>query len=467
MKKLFSVLLTVALVLTSISVVTFANTAAPTITVGNEQGKVGTPIDVYVTLANAPAISYFMVDDLTYDKEALELTASEVVAQNPKVSDFTDGVATFAYAENTDCNGQVLKMTFTATKLGEYPITFEYHVIKNKVDSKETKIDGTTVVPGSITVVADPFPDTLTLANDTVTYDGQTHELAIAGNEGDFADVDVEYSYKKGAETLASLPVDAGTYDVTAHIEKAGYTPKDLTATLTIEQRPVEITGLTATNRAYDGTTDVVLSGGTLEGKVADDDVTAVMPVAGTIENANAGDDKAVSFAEITLSGAKAANYVLTQPTVTVDITKVAIAVKADDVVAVIGESIDSVMAKLGLSLTSGALVGTDTLDANPETGIFASAALDALEFTSTAAEGTYTITKNAEFALTETAAKNYDMTFADGTLTVQNKLAVNVTVSMEGWTYGGDASALTYEQTDAGNGTVADAPSILFTVTL
>ena len=46
------------------------------------------------------------------------------------------------------------------------------------------------------------------------------------------------------------------------------------------------------------------------------------MPTSGAIESANAGDGKTVSFAPITLSGTKAGNYTLTQPKVTVNISK-------------------------------------------------------------------------------------------------------------------------------------------------
>ncbi len=469
MKRFLSILLAALLIVSTVATVTFAD-ATPTITVGSVEVKQGQSVDVYVTLSDCDPIAILALADIDYDDAALTLTNAELLMPDSgsvvyEIST-SNAETTVVYSEDKECDGNLVKLTFAAAAdaaLGAQEVGFDTTSIQ--------KYDGTQVVhnavAGSITVVAEPFPDTIKLEDKTVTYNDEAQTIAVAGLEGDFAGIEPIYTYKNGDEVLASAPSTVGTYTVIAHIEKAGYTPKDLTATLTIEPKEVEIDGLTAVNKVYDKMVEVDLTGGELVGKIGNDDVTATIPTVGTVADANAGTAKAVTFTDITLTGADAANYVLAaQPTVTVDITKLAIAVKADDVVAVIGESIDSVMAKLGLSLTSGALVGTDTLDANPETGIFASAALDALEFTSTAAEGTYTITKNAEFALTETAAKNYDMTFADGTLTVQNKLAVNVTVSMAGWTYGGDASALTYEQTDAGNGTVAGEPTILFTGT-
>ncbi|MBN2484591.1 MAG: T9SS type A sorting domain-containing protein, partial [Bacteroidales bacterium] len=82
------------------------------------------------------------------------------------------------------------------------------------------------------------------------------------------------------------------------------------------------ISGLTAGNKEYDGTVDAVLSGGTLEGKITGDDVTATMPASGSFADKNVGIAKTVSISAISLSGVDKDNYALTQPTgLTADIT--------------------------------------------------------------------------------------------------------------------------------------------------
>lgn len=76
---------------------------------------------------------------------------------------------------------------------------------------------------------------------------------------------------------------------------------------------PLTITDVSAVDREYEaGNTSVTLSGGILQGVQEGDDVGFTLGT-GTIENADAGADKAVTTA-IKLTGDDAANYTLTQP---------------------------------------------------------------------------------------------------------------------------------------------------------
>ena len=95
------------------------------------------------------------------------------------------------------------------------------------------------------------------------------------------------------------------------------------TITVTLNKATLTITGLTATDRPYDSTTNVTLTGGILSGVLGNDAVTATMPTSGTLTDANVGTSKSVSVSNITLTGDHAAYYTLTQPTdLTVNITK-------------------------------------------------------------------------------------------------------------------------------------------------
>ncbi len=94
---------------------------------------------------------------------------------------------------------------------------------------------------------------------------------------------------------------------------------------VTITAKALTIDGLTATDRAYDGTTEVALTGGTLNGAIAGDDVTTTIPTIGTVATADAGDGKAVTATLNALTGNDAGNYTLAAPTgITVNITKAA-----------------------------------------------------------------------------------------------------------------------------------------------
>lgn len=99
----------------------------------------------------------------------------------------------------------------------------------------------------------------------------------------------------------------------------------DLTMTFKadITAKALTVIGLTAIDRVYDGTTTVELTGGALTGVISGDDVSAAMPTSGTVESADASvTAKPVNYGTITLIGDDAANYTLTQPNVTVTISK-------------------------------------------------------------------------------------------------------------------------------------------------
>ena len=92
------------------------------------------------------------------------------------------------------------------------------------------------------------------------------------------------------------------------------------TATATITRRSVTIAGVEATSRVYDGTTTVALSGGALVGVLGSDEVTLPEVMTGTADQKNVGTHDVTTA--ITLGGAQEANYELTQPQVTVEITR-------------------------------------------------------------------------------------------------------------------------------------------------
>ena len=89
--------------------------------------------------------------------------------------------------------------------------------------------------------------------------------------------------------------------------------------TSAITARPLTVTGASVTTRVYDTTTAATITGATLVGVVEGDDVT--VSGSGAFSNANAGTNKPVT-ASLVLGGTDAANYTLTQPSLTGTITK-------------------------------------------------------------------------------------------------------------------------------------------------
>ena len=122
----------------------------------------------------------------------------------------------------------------------------------------------------------------------------------------------------EGAPTTRSA---TGTYIVTAN-DAAGNAGGTVLS-FTIAAKPVTITGVTASNKIYDGATNATLGGtAALIGVVGSDDVTLSSGSAvGTFASANVGTSLTVTTSGYSLTGTAASNYSLTQPTTTANIT--------------------------------------------------------------------------------------------------------------------------------------------------
>lgn len=105
------------------------------------------------------------------------------------------------------------------------------------------------------------------------------------------------------------------------------------TATADINAKDLTVTGITASNKFYDGTTAATLNtaGATLNGVIAGDTVTlSTAGAAGTFSDPEIGVGKLVTITGLTISGADAANYALSQPTATASITSSSSSILAD-----------------------------------------------------------------------------------------------------------------------------------------
>ena len=167
-------------------------------------------------------------------------------------------------------------------------------------------------------------------SNRTTIYNGEAQALIY--NIPSIGESTVALKYNG----TANDPTNAGTYAVTADVTVAAVY-NDVTnlalGNFTISPKPLTIINVSAAPRAYNGTTSVELVGSMMEpllNGLADRDIIDVNSVGftlgnGTIENANAGDGKAVTT-NIQLTGTAAGNYTLNQPTgIIVDIAKKAL----------------------------------------------------------------------------------------------------------------------------------------------
>jgi len=106
----------------------------------------------------------------------------------------------------------------------------------------------------------------------------------------------------------------AGNYALTQPALSADITPANLT-----------VTGLTAQNKIYDGTPQPPLLGTpALAGVIGGEDVSLAGTAAGSFNDKNVGTGKVVTTTGLSITGAGAGNYALTQPALSADITALA-----------------------------------------------------------------------------------------------------------------------------------------------
>ncbi|WED21001.1 YDG domain-containing protein [Vibrio sp. JC009] len=174
------------------------------------------------------------------------------------------------------------------------------------VDSKVYDTTTDASVSGSASIVTSGAVSD----QDGAVYTGDDVTLAGIATGGSFEDAD--------AGTDKAVTVDGLTL---SGAQSANYVLADISGD--IEQKVLDITGLTVDSKVYDTTTDASVSGSAsivTSGAVSDqdgavytgDDVTlAGIVTGGSFEDADAGTDKAVTVDGLTLSGAQSANYVL------------------------------------------------------------------------------------------------------------------------------------------------------------
>ncbi len=188
-------------------------------------------------------------------------------------------------------------------------------------------------------VTADITPKPITIENikvDDKEYDGtNTATLSSKGTlkgqiSGDnvsfttsgtttFDDKNVGTNKAITLPTYTLMGTDAANYTLTQ--------PTNVKANIT--KKPVTITGITASDKPYDGNTTATVTTGTLNGQISGDDV-AITKGTGTFDTKDAGTNKTVTLSGYGLTGADAKNYNLTAPSpVTANITEVSLIVNA------------------------------------------------------------------------------------------------------------------------------------------
>lgn len=259
-------------------------------------------------------------EPFTITKKALTITAD-----NQSIT-FGDAVPTYTFTATGyvgDDNDSVVTANFACDytqgdNAGAYTIT---------VTATAANYD-TTCSSGTLTVAKKTLTANELTASETnlaaKEYDGNTElpgvTYQVTINEQTYTVTGKAAFDDKNVGTGKQVTFTPDALDNTNYAFADGLT---MTFTADITAKALTVTGLTATDRAYDGTKDVTLTGGALTGVISSDDVSADMPKSGKVESADASATaKPVNYDTITLTGTDAGNYTLTPPAVTVTISK-------------------------------------------------------------------------------------------------------------------------------------------------
>ena len=265
----------------------------------------------------------------------------------------------------------------TSTATGSYTV---YYKVQGDANHEDTEAQSVIAVIGKkeITISGIQAQDkvydgttAVTLSYDQVVFGGIAEGDALTVTaKGTFADANVGTNKEV---TITEIVLD-GQSIANYQLAENG---QQTTATATIAKKDIVISGITAQNKEYDGTTaatfvydDVVYNG------IVNGDALTVTAT-GTFTDANVGTNKAVTITELTLGGTSIANYQLAengqQTTATAAITPKSIAMATISDIpdqAYTGEAItpEFIVTLDGVTLQSGADY-TATFAGNVEVG--------------------------------------------------------------------------------------------------
>ena len=153
-------------------------------------------------------------------------------------------------------------------------------------------------------------------AKENLVYNGSAQELVT---EGTATGGTMMYSLDENNNFSADIPTatDAGDYTVYYYVQGDDTHSDSTTGSVevTIDNAPLTVTGVTATDRAYNGTDKVAITAVTLDGVKNNDTVSVDMSTStltGTVDSPDVGTYKTLTLpSTLTLTGEDAANYTL------------------------------------------------------------------------------------------------------------------------------------------------------------
>lgn len=241
-----------------------------------------------------------------------ENKSAETVVGTFSTSDpgLESGVVYSLVASTETLNQDYFKIDGNKLKLAK-PLDFESQPICRISVRADFGENGVEEKMFEITTIDVAEPIDVSLSGYSGTYDKQSHGATITGiKTGDV----VRYSVdgENWTETAPQF-VDAGSYSVHVTVRREAFDPWTGSTNVTVGQRGVKVAVVSVEPKAYDGA-KTAIGVYKLEG-VLDGDEVALTGGAFEFANANAGENKTVTFKNYSLKGSE--NYILSNSSVT------------------------------------------------------------------------------------------------------------------------------------------------------
>ncbi len=375
----------------------------------------------------------------TVDKTYEGTTSATFTNSNAAVSGLINSDAatvTGSYASKNAGSGIAVTASNIAITHSGVPV-YGYVGTTPSVSANIGQIDPATV---SASIVGTP----------TKTYNGTTTASLSSANyqlsgfaSGEGATVNqpssVAYDSANAGDRMISATFSPTNFGPNSGTSLSNYVlPTSATGAGHINQAPLLISGVLGTDKVYDRTTNDPLSTGAaaLYGVINSDDVSLVGSGAtGTFSTANVGSSLPVTASGFTLSGTKAPNYALTQPSgLTASINPASLTVGGVNAMGKVYDATNTAPLNTSSATLNGAIPGdTLTLGTSGASGTFASSDV-----------GTAIGVTASGFTFSGTGAQNYRISQPSGlSADITAKPLSVAIVSTPSKTYNGDAGAV------------------------
>jgi len=384
-----------------------ANIAAATPTlafISASSAIAGGTVTLNATSASTGAVSYSSSNTSVATISGTTLTA--VAAGTTTI--------TASQVADTNYNAASATQTFTVSAASSPTI-----ITSGSLSAVSTTYGTASASPTSFTVSGSTLNANLTVTAptgfevSTSLGSGYASSLTLTQSSGSVASTTI---YVRLAAATA-----VGTYSGNIAVSGGGATTQNVaTASSTVSAKALTITGLSAADKTYDGNATVSVTGtAAFSGLVTGESGTPSGSVTWAFPDANAGSNK--SLTRTGTYSAPSANYSLTQPSLTANITAASVTVTANATSKTYGAT-DPV---LGYTSSPSSLIG-----GNSFTGSLTRAAGEGV--------GTYAISQGSL-----SAGSNYAMTFVGANLTI-SKASQSITFgALSAQTYGNSTFSL------------------------